>query len=234
MMKSAQLGYVAAFIFLIQGVLVAQPNEDPDPERFEEDIAAFEQWDLKNSFPEDAILFVGSSSIRFWETHEAFPKYPIINRGFGGSHISDVQHYYEQTIGKYDPSVIVFYAGDNDVADDKPVSQVVGDYKELVNRVMDDFQDAKFVYVPIKPSASRWEYWQKMDEVNQLIKAFNKKNDRLYYVDLATPLLAENGEPDDSNYVEDQLHLSDAGYEVWDKIMSQELKHIFSGPLKNE
>lgn len=234
MMKSAQLGYVAAFIFLIQGVLVAQPNEDPDPERFEEEIAAFEQWDLKNSFPEDAILFVGSSSIRFWETHEAFPKYPIINRGFGGSHISDVQHYYEQTIGKYDPSVIVFYAGDNDVADDKPVSQVVGDYKELVNRVMDDFQDAKFVYVPIKPSASRWEYWQKMDEVNQQIKAFNKKNDRLYYVDLATPLLAENGEPDDSNYVEDQLHLSDAGYEVWDKIMSQELEHIFTGPLKNE
>ncbi|MGM0545935.1 MAG: GDSL-type esterase/lipase family protein [Bacteroidota bacterium] len=234
MMKSAQLGYVAAFIFLIQGVLVAQPNEDPDPERFEEDIAAFEQWDLKNSFPEDAILFVGSSSIRFWETHEAFPKYPIINRGFGGSHISDVQHYYEQTIGKYDPSVIVFYAGDNDVADDKPVSQVVGDYKELVNRVMDDFQDAKFVYVPIKPSASRWEYWQKMDEVNQQIKAFNKKNDRLYYVDLATPLLAENGEPDDSYYVEDQLHLSDAGYEVWDKIMSQELEHIFTGPLKNE
>ena len=66
---------------------------DPDPERFEADIRAFEAWDRQNAFPRDAVLFVGSSSIRMWQTAESFPELPVINRGFGGSQISDVNHY---------------------------------------------------------------------------------------------------------------------------------------------
>ncbi|MGD8499377.1 MAG: hypothetical protein PVJ86_01945 [Phycisphaerales bacterium] len=34
--------------------------------RWEEMIRFFETWDTKNSFPSDAVLFVGSSSIRMW------------------------------------------------------------------------------------------------------------------------------------------------------------------------
>ncbi len=234
MIRVAKFGAVLAVLLFLQGALFAQTKEDPNPDRFEEEISRFQQWDQKNSFPEEAVLFVGSSSIRMWNTAEAFPDYPVVNRGFGGSHISDVQHFYEQVIAKYNPAVIVFYAGDNDVADDKPVSQVVKDYKELVDRVMDDFPDAKFAYIPIKPSASRWEYWDRMQEVNQQVKAYGEEHDQLFYVDLATPLLAKNGEPDDSYYVGDQLHLSDAGYDVWDEIMSQELERIISESQKNE
>ena len=65
-------------------------SPDPDPERFAKDIKTFAVWDSKNTFPENAILFVGSSSVRYWSTATAFPDRPIINRGFGGSEISDV------------------------------------------------------------------------------------------------------------------------------------------------
>jgi lysophospholipase L1-like esterase len=214
---------IVALLF-VQSLCWAQTAEnDPDPARFDGEIAQFQQWDAKNSYPEQAILFVGSSSIRMWETHEAFPEYPIINRGFGGSHISDVQHFYDQVIKKYNPSVILFYAGDNDVAADKPVEQVMADYKEITDRVLDDFPDVKFVYVPIKPSSSRWQYWSAMDAANQKIKAYNKMHSQLYYIDLATPLLGSDGTPDDSFFIDDQLHLNKSGYAVWNQIVAPKL-----------
>lgn len=198
--------------------------EDPDPERFSQEIQQFVAWDAKNSFPADAILFVGSSSIRFWETHQAFPGYPVINRGFGGSHISDVQFYYDQVIGKYAPSVIVFYAGDNDIAAGKAVTQVVGDYQEITNHILQDFPEVKFVYVPIKPSSSRWDYWPKMKETNKRIKAYNQGNDRLFYVDLATPLLNSDRQPKDKLFRDDLLHLNESGYKVWNQILRPKLQ----------
>ena len=82
-------------------------------------IDQFIEWDKKNSFLKKGILFVGSSSIRFWHTSNYFPELPIINRGFGGSHISDINYFINETVLKYKPHIIVFYAGDNDIAANK-------------------------------------------------------------------------------------------------------------------
>jgi len=224
-MKRSLLLIVLIFVQLVCWAQTAE--NDPDPARFDAEIAQFQQWDAKNSYPEQAILFVGSSSIRMWKTHEAFPEYPVINRGFGGSHISDVQHFYDQVIKKYNPSVILFYAGDNDIAADKPVEQVVGDYKEITDRILTDFPDVKFVYVPIKPSSSRWQHWAAMDSANQRIKAYNEKHSQLYYVNLATPLLGSDGTPDDSYFIDDQLHLNGRGYAVWNRIVDPKLDQWF-------
>src|SRR5215212_8651845 len=79
--------------------------------RFETEIAAFEKWDHQNAVPQNGILFVGSSTIRLWQTADAFPTLPVINRGFGGSTIPDVLHFAERVVFKYKPRTIVFYAG---------------------------------------------------------------------------------------------------------------------------
>jgi lysophospholipase L1-like esterase len=201
----------------------------PDPQRFKTEINNFEMWDAKNSFPKHAILFVGSSSIRFWESHDSFPNFPILNRGFGGAYISDVQHYYDQVIGKYAPSVIVFYCGDNDIAGGESVDQVFGNYTNLITRILRDFPKVKFIYVPIKPSSSRWELWSKMKEVNQQIETYNKQSKQLFYVDTATPLFAPNGRPNDSFFRDDHLHLNPKGYAVWNHILQPELESLYQG-----
>lgn len=218
---------VLLLLLISSELTFAQNVEDPDPQRFAEEINTFMQWDAKNSYPENSILFVGSSSIRFWQTHKAFQEMPVINRGFGGAHISDVQHYYEQVIEKYAPSLIVFYAGDNDVAADKPVEQVVGDYRQLVGRILQDFPEVRILYVPIKPSSSRWSYWERMKQANQQIRTFSEQNDQLFYVDLATPLLS-NGKPDDSLFRDDLLHLNAKGYAVWNRLMEPKLEQLMN------
>jgi lysophospholipase L1-like esterase len=200
---------------------------DPDPSRFQEEIEQFVNWDEKNSWPEDAILFIGSSSIRLWKTRLAFPDLPVINRGFGGAHISDILHYYETVVLPYQPSVIVFYCGDNDIASDKSVDRVYKDYQSFVSRVSKDFPAVKLIYLPVKPSGSRWDMWPEMQKVNNRIKAFHEKKGNFYYVDTASPLIGENGEPDDTLFLEDALHLNAEGYDRWNQVLETLLRQTY-------
>lgn len=208
-----------------QGEAAVTP--DPDPARFQSEIDLFVEWDQKNSHPAQAILFIGSSSIRMWPTRQAFPDFPIINRGFGGAQTSDVAHFYEQVVQPYDARIIVLYAGDNDIADGKTAAQVFEDYIELVNRILQDKPSAKFVYLPVKPSPSRFARWKEMNRLNLMIQEVNQKNPRLFYVDVASALLDSTGVPDKKYFIEDLLHLSEKGYEVWQEILAPQLRELY-------
>jgi lysophospholipase L1-like esterase len=188
---------------------------DPDPNRFAKDIARFVAWDSQNAVPANPILFVGSSSIRGWKTRESFPQLPVINRGFGGSHISDVIHFSDRIVLPYAPKLIVVYAGDNDVKDGKSAARVLCDYRRFVELVHGKFPDTGIIFITIKPSGSRWSLWPEMNKANNLIKAFSEKSGRLFLADLGTPLLGADGKPDDSLFRSDRLHLNDKGYRVW-------------------
>lgn len=188
---------------------------DPDPNRFAGEIKAFAEWDSKNAVPAEPILFVGSSSARMWRTHESFPDLPVINRGFGGSHISDVIHYAEKVVLPYNPKVIVFYAGDNDMAGGKSAQQVAEDYRKFVALVHAKLPAARIVFVAIKPSGQRWSLWPRMNEANSLIRDLCDQDERLFFADLATPLLGGDGKPRPELFLADQLHLNPQGYEVW-------------------
>ena len=110
------------------------PN--PDPTRFAQAIATFKKEDAQRESVEGTILFVGSSSIRRWDSlAKDFPEHATLNRGFGGSHISDVLHYFDILIPRHKPAVIVLYCGENDLWSGKPSQQVIEDFKVFVKRV---------------------------------------------------------------------------------------------------
>src|SRR5262249_18741683 len=84
-----------------------------DFDRWEKGIAAFEQQDKDKPPPKNAILFVGSSSIRLWDVAKSFPGMEVINRGFGGSQLADSVHFAPRLVLKHEPRTVVLYAGDN-------------------------------------------------------------------------------------------------------------------------
>jgi hypothetical protein len=63
-------------------------------DRYESAIENFRRFDRRNTLPRNPVLFVGSSSIVFWETSISFPEYPVINRGFGAASLPEIMHYY--------------------------------------------------------------------------------------------------------------------------------------------
>jgi lysophospholipase L1-like esterase len=199
---------------------------DPDPGRFANDIRAFEEMDRRNTPPKTAVLFVGSSTIRLWPTAERFRDLTVINRGFGGSHISDVNHFIEQTVLKYGAGVVVLYAGDNDIASNKPPSQVLTDYQAFVRRVHAAKPDTEIVFLAVKPSLARWKLWPTALTFNDLVRAYSTTAPRLHFVDIAPPMLGADGRPRPALFVEDGLHMSAQGYDIWTDILARTL-----GPL---
>lgn len=198
--------------------------------RWEETIQVFERWDRKNSFPSSAVLFVGSSSIRMWRTRECFEEFGIINRGFGGSQISDVNYFAGRIVLRYEPKVIVFYAGDNDIAGGKSARRVFDDYVKFVKLVHEELPGTKIIFMSIKPSGSRWSFWDVMNKANMMIKDYSDRDKRLFYFDAATVLLDGDGKPKSELFLSDKLHLNDKGYEVWTKL----LRPVIKEALKTE
>jgi lysophospholipase L1-like esterase len=218
---------LGAALLMMIGLLLAAPAAaqvgDPDPARFDEAIAAFVEYDSKNSAPADAVLFVGSSSIRLWPTAERFPRLTVINRGFGGSHISDVNYHLDATVLKYAVDIIVFYAGDNDIQAGKTPARVLADYQQFVERVHAAKSETDIIYIPIKPSVARWDKWPVIQEANAAVRTYTEGNPRLHYADVVPPMLGADGRPRPELLVEDGLHMTPLGYDIWTDVVSRSI-----------
>ena len=196
-------------------------QSDPDPQRYfhsktgkELFIEQFIEWDNKNTFAKNGLLFIGSSSIRLWPTNKYFSG-NIINRGFGGSHLSDIIFYFDEIVSKYQPRMIFIYAGDNDIADKKSPMMLLDDFKIFADLVNKKIDECLIVFIPIKPSPSRWGFWEKMKKANSFIKDYAKNNEKVFYIDTATPMIGKNGKPKSDLFVKDSLHLNSNGYDLW-------------------
>jgi lysophospholipase L1-like esterase len=190
--------------------------KDPDPKRWESAIKDFAEADAKAMPPAKANLFVGSSSIAGWRSLAAdFPEAEVINRGFGGSHFSDLNHYVKELVLKYQPAQIFVYEGDNDINAGKTPARVAEDFATFVKVVHKALPKTKITFISIKPSKSRWKLWPKMREANEQIKRSCKGHDWLRVVDVGSAMLNERGEPKDEIFVEDGLHMNKAGYKIW-------------------
>ena len=211
--------------FLVAGApaLLSGQVVDPDATRFADAMTTFAAYDAKNSFPADATLFVGSSSIVRWDTGDSFPGMPLINRGFGGSQMSDLVYYVEETVLRYAPRTVVVYEGDNDTSAGKRSKQILEDYREFVEAVLAAQPSTRIVILSIKPSLSRWDVWPEMQASNAAIEAYAQGDARVDFVDIGTAMLGADGLPIPEFFVDDGLHMTSAGYDIWDEIVMEAL-----------
>jgi lysophospholipase L1-like esterase len=194
--------------------LYPRPFAVPDPERYRKDIELFKEFDAKNALPKDPALFVGSSTIMKWRTAEAFPGFSVINRGFGGSVIEDVDYYYRDVIGKYHPSAILFYC-DNDVTGGQSGDAAFALTMKIYSRVRADFPKVPFVFLSMKHAPNSAfagpDEPKAIDRFNDLAKAEAQKDPLFKYFDMDAPVLDAKGkvQPD---LFQDGEHFNDKGY----------------------
>ncbi len=198
-------------------------HAEHDSTRWEDEIQFFEETDKANPPPQNGILFVGSSSIRFWDLDKFFPDLPVINRGFGGSQIADSINFADRILLPYKPATVVFYAGDNDIASGKSAKDVFEDYKTFAGIIKDHLPDTRLLYVCIKPSLSRWTLVDEMRKANQLIEQYTTQDENLIYIDIDTPMIGEDAKPIPDLLLNDGLHLTDKGYTIWSDLVREHL-----------
>ena len=189
--------------------------------QWEADIRGFEDADRRNPPPAGAVLFYGSSSIRFWESlAQDFPDLRVINRGFGGSQMDDALHFMDRVVLPYRPRVIVLYEGDNDLAAGRTPAAIVADYRAFVDTVRHRLPETRVVFVAIKPSLARWNLVDQIRETNALVQRYVERDPtHLAYADVFTPMLGADGRPRPELFREDGLHMTPAGYALWTGIV---------------
>jgi len=220
----------AIWMWMVLVTLVLAATAVADPARYESAIRKFEQADAATPPKPDGVLFVGSSSIRLWNTDRWFAGGGVIRRGFGGSEIGDTIHFADRIVFNYRPRVIVMYAGDNDVARGKDAARVFADFKQFAGMVNARLPKTTLIYIAIKPSIARWNLSSTMAKANRLIRSYCDQSDRLVFADVWTPMLGEDGKPAAKWFVKDGLHLNEAGYKLWTGIVAPLMAAVGDAP----
>lgn len=231
MFKSFQPLALAA---LVCGAAQAQPAPEPDPivstAAYDFNAEAPFASEIYNFFVQDALfeptacrtVFTGSSSIRFWLTlEEDFPALDPLNRGFGGSQISDVIGYFDILLTRHQPKEIIFYAGENDINAGVSPADVAARFDAFMGLKTDKLGDAPVYFLSLKPSVARFGELAAQAEANALIADMANARDDLIYVDIATPMM-EDGAPKPV-FIFDQLHMNLDGYAIWTNVLETRL-----------
>jgi lysophospholipase L1-like esterase len=209
-------------IILLQLVLAIAAQAEapwPDPERFRTAIEAFESEDREAPPPSGAIVGTGSSSMRFWSVGDRFASdlspLTVINRGFGGSVIHDVETFLEPLVLRHQPRAVLIYEGDNDVAEGVPIQEILASYDRVQSRLDQLAVPPRVYWLAVKPSLARWSLWPQMQAVNDGLKERARQHPRITFVDVATPMLNEKGMPREDIFIADGLHMNAKGYDLW-------------------
>ncbi len=188
---------------------------------YETDIEAFEAADRQNPPIKGGIVFVGSSSVRMWKSlDQDFPGYNALNRGFGGSHILDSVHFAQRIVTPYEPKMIVFYAGTNDLADGLSPELLLSQYMAFVTQVRAKLPTTPIAFISVAPAPSRWGNVENIKKFNSLVAEFSKLVPNLKFIDIFPLMLDTKGQPRPELFVGDQLHMNPDGYAIWTKAVA--------------
>jgi lysophospholipase L1-like esterase len=201
-------------------------RQQPDVKAWEPDIAKFELVDQTKSYPDDAVLFAGSSSIKLWETiNKDMLPYNVIQRGYGGAKLSDFAVYADRIIYPHPCQAIVLFVG-NDITgskDDKTPQQVANLFRRTLYIIRRKYIDIPVFWISITPTEARWQVWPEIKKANGLIKNICYNHRNTYYINTEQSFLGANGLPRAELFQKDKLHLNQEGYKIWAGIIKKEL-----------
>jgi lysophospholipase L1-like esterase len=144
-----------------------------------------------------------------------FPGLPVVNRGFGGSHLADSVTHAHRIITAYKPRQVVIYAGGNDVNAGKTPETVYGDFVALVREIRKEVPKARISYISIAGNPRRWEQVEQVKEVNSLIQSYCNKHRNMDFINVFPLMLGADGQPLPDIFLKDRLHMNEKGYAIW-------------------
>jgi lysophospholipase L1-like esterase len=219
------LSFMLLSLTFLCGWLNADDRPPRDFSKWEKEIAGIETKDKEAGVNSAKVVFVGSSSIRLWDIKKSFPELDAVNHGFGGSTIADSVHFFDRLVAAFKPKIVVFYAGDNDLAAGLTPDQVHADFRAFAEKMHKELPETKLVYIAIKPSPSRAKLFDKQKAANELIrKSIQSESKHFVYVDVLKPMLDTDGKARPELFVQDMLHMNADGYALWTKLIEAEIR----------
>lgn len=230
-MRFHMLFLIATSVVIVcYGASLVAEDKPSDVSRWESAIAEFEAADKAAAPESGGVVFYGSSSARLWKLKDSFPHLRTVNRGFGGSDMAAAAHFYQRVVPLHRPRAVVLYEGDNDLAGGRTACQILADFDALMVKHKQALPGAKLICLSVKYSPSRAKLRLDQEAVNALLKALCARDPQLVFVDLASTLLDEQGQPQAKYFMPDMLHLNPEGYRRWNEALLPVLEQAIKTP----
>jgi hypothetical protein len=204
-------------------------RQQPGVKAWENDIVKFEQLDIAKSYPDDAIMFAGSSSIRLWSSIGTdMEPYNVIQRGYGGAKLSDFGVYADRIIYPHPCRAIVLFIA-NDITgekDDKSPQEVARLFRKTLYVIRRKYVDTPVFWIGVTPTQARWHVWPEIREANRMIRKICEHHRNTYFINTESAFLNSGGLPRTELFVGDNLHLNSQGYKIWADIIKRELDRV--------
>lgn len=182
--------------------------------------------DSVETYPDNSILFMGSSSIRLWKTlQDDMKPYSAIRRGYGGASYSDLIHFTEDIVQPHQLAGIAIFVA-NDIRaqpDDKKPEEVLALFKEVVRLSRKHHPTIPIFSIAVTPTPSRWKAWPEISKANNLIQHYCESTPNLYFIETQNEFLTAEQLPDSSLFVGDMLHQNPNGYAKWTQVIKHNL-----------
>ena len=213
-----------AVVFVLAVLVIATLNsyaQQPiDPNRWESTMQKFEAEDKQSGPPKGGIVFIGSSSIARWTNlAESFPNLKVVNRGFGGSEMSESAKYAPRVVVPRAPRIVVLYTGENDLNRGLTPDAVATDFSTFATNIRTALPATRIVVIGLKPSLLRWKLRDAMHETNKMIRTRCAADRNCVYVDPWPSMIGKDGTPKPELFVEDGLHMTPEGYKAWTQML---------------
>lgn len=228
---------LSSLIVLVSCSPVIKYGKLPEVKSWEPDIERFDSLDKSVSYPADAVMFAGSSSIRLWSTLASdMEPYHVIQRGYGGAKFSDFVYYADRIFSPHQCRALVLFIA-NDITgskDDKTPDEV----RDLFVRVLKIFRKSHpstpLFYIEVTPTPLRWKAWLQASKANELIKKECERRHNVYFISTSKAFLDEKGQPRPELFRNDRLHLNPEGYSIWTKIIKARLAEVIGNQNSSE
>ena len=209
------------FVFIIFSCSPLKKYEETSL-KWEKDIKKLESLDKNENY--NKILFIGSSSIRRWNSiKQDLAPYEPIKRAYGGARYSDLIHFTERLVSPHKVKAICIFVA-NDIKGEKndlSTKEVLNLVKFIVKKIRKSHKNKPIFFIETTPTSKRWKDWDKISKANDLIKDFSSFNKNIFYINTRSFYIKSNGMPDDNFFVKDKLHLNNKGYKLWAKIIKE-------------
>lgn len=213
-----------------------QKARSEDPTVWENAVTQLESNSQGLFGPGQGVVFIGSSSIRLWDTlAEDMAPIGVMQHGFGGAKLNDIVFYAQRLVSAWQPRAVVVFAGTNDIDSgaSKTPEVLLFSYQAFVAAVRADHPQVPIYFIGITPSPLRWSVWPIAQVTNELIENWSRSDPALRYIETSEGLMGSNGEPDPDNYRYDYLHLNEQGYAVWRQIIGKRLRDDLGSTAPN-
>lgn len=197
--------------------------------RWASEMARIDKLNATETHPDDAVLFIGSSSIRLWETiQDDVAPYQPIQRGYGGARYSDLAVFAERLITPHRYRAMVVFVG-NDVTGGKgdlSLTEIERLARYVVGVSRAHQPHAPVLLVEVTPTSSRYRVWPQIRRVNDLLREIAMTEPNTYFIPTAEYYLDANNKPVDRYFRSDLLHLNEQGYAVWSALIKRRLDEV--------